>query len=94
MLLPARSQGDASALLDLEYSLFIALIPLLSPIAWDHYLVFLLLPHAASATHATNSTGKTTQRLTLIETFPPRRSVKWRRAAYNDARRHAPVRLR
>ena len=32
--------------LDLEYSLFLALTPLASPIAWVHYLPILLLPAA------------------------------------------------
>ncbi len=35
------AEGEA---LDREYSLCVALMPLLSPIAWDHYLVVLLLP--------------------------------------------------
>lgn len=29
---------------DFEYSLFVALMPLLSPLSWDHYMVVLLLP--------------------------------------------------
>ncbi|MGD0201030.1 MAG: glycosyltransferase family 87 protein [Bryobacteraceae bacterium] len=36
-------EGEA---LDLEYSLFLVLMPLLSPVAWDHYLTILLLPVA------------------------------------------------
>jgi hypothetical protein len=39
-------QSSSSLQLDVEYSLVIALIPLLSPITWDHYLVILLLPLA------------------------------------------------
>ena len=31
---------------DLEYALFVALMPILSPIAWHHYLTILLLPLA------------------------------------------------
>jgi hypothetical protein len=46
VLLPAKSERDNPTLLSLEYSLFICLIPLLSPVAWDHYLVILLLPLA------------------------------------------------
>lgn len=44
-----RSAGKAGLTreqMDLEYSLFVALMPLLSPITWDHYLVILLLPLA------------------------------------------------
>jgi uncharacterized membrane protein (UPF0136 family) len=38
---PAESDPES---LDLEYSLFISLMPLLSPISWDHYLSVLILP--------------------------------------------------
>jgi hypothetical protein len=37
---------DDGETLDLEYSLFLILMPLLSPVAWDHYLTILLLPVA------------------------------------------------
>jgi hypothetical protein len=42
----ARKSGDPllRRSIDLEYSTFIVLMPLLSPIAWDHYLVILILP--------------------------------------------------
>jgi hypothetical protein len=42
---PDVNAGTTKAL-DLEYALFVALMPLLSPIAWDHYLTILLLPLA------------------------------------------------
>lgn len=31
---------------DLEYAMFLALLPVLSPVSWDHYLVVLILPVA------------------------------------------------
>jgi Glycosyltransferase family 87 len=40
-----KSQDVAGAFtLDLEYAMFMALLPLLSPVSWDHYLVVLALP--------------------------------------------------
>ena len=39
----STAEGQEQAL-DLEYALFVSLMPLLSPIAWDHYLSALLLP--------------------------------------------------
>jgi hypothetical protein len=41
-----REQTSARATLDVEFALFVALMPLLSPLAWDHYLVILLVPLA------------------------------------------------
>lgn len=41
----AKYAGGAEGL-DLEYSLFLCLMPLLSPVVWDHYLTILLLPLA------------------------------------------------
>jgi hypothetical protein len=44
-----RGAGDqviVGGAIDLEYSLFVLLMPLLSPVAWDHYLLILLLPVA------------------------------------------------
>ncbi len=38
--------AEKTQALDLEYALFVALMPLLSPVAWDHYLTILLLPLA------------------------------------------------
>jgi len=40
-----KSQDPRGSLtLDLEYSLFLTLLPVLSPVSWDHYLVVLTLP--------------------------------------------------
>ena len=47
VLRPSEKNGQlATTCFDLEYSLFVALMPLLSPISWDHYLPILLLPLA------------------------------------------------
>jgi alpha-1,2-mannosyltransferase len=43
-----RRRPSAGELLDLQYSLFLVLIPLISPIAWEHYLVILILPLAVA----------------------------------------------
>jgi hypothetical protein len=51
-LLPTKAQENGPTLLNLDYSLFVCLIPLLSPVAWDHYLVILLLPLAVLGTRA------------------------------------------
>jgi Glycosyltransferase family 87 len=47
-LVYSRSTGSKrqSGSGDVEYALFVALMPILSPIAWHHYLVILLLPFA------------------------------------------------
>ena len=45
---PVLNAGKTQTL-DLEYALFVALMPLLSPIAWDHYLTILLLPLSVQA---------------------------------------------
>jgi 4-amino-4-deoxy-L-arabinose transferase-like glycosyltransferase len=45
---PQPSEDNRS--LDIEYALFVALMPLLSPISWDHYLSVLLLPLAVLGT--------------------------------------------
>ena len=42
-----KSRETAGAVtLDLEYAMFMALLPVLSPVSWDHYLVILVLPIA------------------------------------------------
>ena len=42
-----RKSRDAGNLrLGLEYAMFMALLPILSPVSWDHYLVILILPLA------------------------------------------------
>lgn len=38
------SASDPGGALDLEFATFMALLPILSPVAWDHYLTLLLLP--------------------------------------------------
>jgi hypothetical protein len=47
--LVSRGAGEHSAVeeaLDLEYSLYLVLMPLFSPVAWSHYIPILLLPMA------------------------------------------------
>lgn len=39
-----RESSTTRTLVDLEFSLFVALMPLLSPVSWDHHLSVLLLP--------------------------------------------------
>jgi hypothetical protein len=51
-----------------EWSLGMSLIPLLSPVSWDHYQVFLLLPIIALANHARKS-GRLTGRILLAVTI-------------------------
>ncbi len=43
-----RKSRDVAGTLtfDLEYAMFMALLPVLSPVSWDHYLVVLILPIA------------------------------------------------
>jgi len=42
-----KSRDERGAVtLDIEYALFMALLPVLSPVSWDHYLVILVLPVA------------------------------------------------
>lgn len=42
-----RSRDQAgTTTFDLEYAMFLALLPVLSPVSWDHYLVVLILPVA------------------------------------------------
>ncbi len=42
-----KSRDSAGVVtLDLEYAMFVALLPVLSPVSWDHYLVILTLPLA------------------------------------------------
>jgi hypothetical protein len=54
--LPGKGAGGSGPAkgerLDLEYALFLAVMPLLSPISWDHYLSVLLLPLAVVGTRA------------------------------------------
>ena len=52
---PRREEDKRS--LDYEYALFVALMPLLSPISWDHYLSVLLLPLAVLGTRALTATA-------------------------------------
>lgn len=40
----SRERGPIA--LDLDYAMFMALLPVLSPVSWDHYLVILTLPLA------------------------------------------------
>ncbi len=44
----SRNSRDTSGqvTLDLEFAMFMALLPVLSPVSWDHYLVMLVLPVA------------------------------------------------
>jgi len=49
VLLKKGTSGFLSAHYDQEYSLFVAAMPLLSPICWSHYFVLLLLPLAVLA---------------------------------------------
>ena len=44
----SRKSSDAAGVLtfDLEYAMFMVLLPVLSPVSWDHYLVVLALPVA------------------------------------------------
>ena len=46
------------AVVDFEWAVGVSLIPLLSPVAWDHYLVFLLLPLIQIACHVRESNGR------------------------------------
>ena len=41
-----KSREKGPVTLDLEYAMFMALLPVLSPVSWDHYLVILTLPLA------------------------------------------------
>ncbi len=41
--------GDRAAVVDLEFAVGMGLMPLLSPVAWDHYGAFLILPLAVLA---------------------------------------------
>jgi len=41
-----KSRDAGPVTLDLEYAMFMALLPVLSPVSWDHYLVILTLPLA------------------------------------------------
>lgn len=41
-----KSREAGVVALDLEYAMFMALLPVLSPVSWDHYLVILTLPLA------------------------------------------------
>jgi hypothetical protein len=41
-----KSRDAGPVTLDLEYAMFMALLPILSPVSWDHYLVILTLPLA------------------------------------------------
>jgi len=43
-----RRESAGAEALDVEYSIFLALMPLLSPMAWHHYLPILLLPLAVA----------------------------------------------
>lgn len=63
-----RSEGD-SRNLDLEYSVFMALMTLLSPVAWNHYLVLLLLPFAIVSSRALGADGHGRQVLLLFGIF-------------------------
>lgn len=63
-----RSEGK-SRKLDLEYSVFVALMPLLSPVAWDHYLVLLLLPFAILSNIVFSEPGHERQVLGLFGIF-------------------------
>ena len=53
-LIVARGPKDADnrTSLDLEFSLFLSFAPLMVPIAWEHYLVMLILPLAVLGAHA------------------------------------------
>jgi len=48
-LLATRPAGDPRAAVDYEFAVGMALFPLLSPVAWDHYRVYDLLPLAVLA---------------------------------------------
>ena len=51
-----KSREVAGAVtLDLEYAMFMALLPVLSPVSWDHYLVILTLPLAVLISCLRNS---------------------------------------
>jgi hypothetical protein len=41
-----KSRAAGPVTLDLEYAMFMALLPVLSPVSWDHYLVVLIPPVA------------------------------------------------
>ena len=60
MVLLKSTPNSFVARYDAEYSLFVAAIPLLSPICWQHYFVLLLLPLAvlASVVIAQNATAR------------------------------------
>jgi multisubunit Na+/H+ antiporter MnhF subunit len=60
------SGADAVLALDLEYAIFVALLPILSPVAWDHYLTLLLLPMMVLATHLAQSEHLNQQQLLLF----------------------------
>lgn len=47
--LARRPVADPRSEVDYEFAVGTALVPLLSPIAWDHYLIFLILPLAVLA---------------------------------------------
>src|SRR5450432_1325352 len=41
-----RKSSDPTVALALDFAMFMALLPILSPVSWDHYLVVLILPMA------------------------------------------------
>jgi hypothetical protein len=66
---------------DLEYSLFVAAMPLLSPVAWFHYFVVLLLPLAVLAKVAMTQKGNTWSLslllgIVLILALPPQVNLR------------------
>jgi hypothetical protein len=66
---------------DLEYSLFVGAMPLLSPVAWFHYFVILLLPLAVLAKVAMTQKGNTWSLslllgIVLILALPPQMNLR------------------
>ena len=54
---------------DLEFALAMTLMPLLSPVAWDHYLAFLILPLAVVASRAAESGRRPLGLMALLVLF-------------------------
>ena len=57
---------DAIARLDCEYAAFVALLPIVSPVAWDHYLTLLLLPLLVLAKRMTQSPALSRGRVLVL----------------------------
>src|SRR5262249_20838138 len=76
---------------DLDFALAITLMPLLSPVSWDHYVVLLLLPLAVLAarirTHGSRSGWRAFVGLFLVLSIP-QTTFDWLLALSTDAGLH------